>query len=297
MSTLSEDDKLSRLLEGGWDTHVHPGPDVIPRRFDVVWLAAALKTAGMRGAVIKSHAMPTFNLAAVMKFYSDVRLVGSIALNPPVGGFNPWAVEACLRVGKGVVFMPTYSAAHHMNSPYSVSRDTHPYALPKGGGLSVLGGNGEVIPEVMEILALIRDRDGVLSTGHLSPRESLAVVHAAKEVGVKRIVITHASVDMIDMPQDMQVQLAQLGCLIEHVYLACTDVSKIRRKSPAEVASDIRAVGSEHCVIGTDVGLPQLPDSVQALRSFIKMLMEEGISESEISRMVRHNPEMLFSEG
>ena len=52
---------------------------------------------------------------------------------------------------------------------------------------------GRPLPEVFPILETIKQHDMVLATGHLSAKESMALVDEARNLGIHRIVVTHAS--------------------------------------------------------------------------------------------------------
>jgi hypothetical protein len=60
------------------------------------------------------------------------------------------------------------------------------------------------------------------------------------------------------------------------------------------VLEQIRAVGAERCVIGTDAGQMALPDNVRALKTFLSRLIEVGLNEKEINLMTRRNPGFLL---
>jgi hypothetical protein len=60
------------------------------------------------------------------------------------------------------------------------------------------------------------------------------------------------------------------------------------------IVDQIRTVGAEWCVLGTDSGNMRLPDNVTALRSFVERLMAAGITEKEIDLMTRRNPRIVL---
>lgn len=179
-------EKLSNLegiLEGALDIHVHFGPDPkVERRAGAVEIALQARDMGMQGVVLKSHEYPTHPVAATTSdLVPDVTILGGIALDVEVGGLNFKAVEATANMGGRVVWMPTYSAKADRES--------------KGleGGISLLNGSGGLVPEVHSILELIKSHDMVLATGHISTAESLALVAEARNMGINRVVVTHAT--------------------------------------------------------------------------------------------------------
>jgi hypothetical protein len=82
-----------------------------------------------------------------------VLVFGSITLDNEAGGLNPGAVLAWLRMGAKVVWMPTATAA---NSKNKVLR-SRGLDLP-GEGQSVLDSYGKLLPEVTEILRIVKEQ-------------------------------------------------------------------------------------------------------------------------------------------
>ena len=102
------------LVRGGFDTHIHVDPDVIPRRVDDVTLSGLFAARGLAGFLLKSHYAPTAERAQVVGAVAPegVLCLGSIALNASVGGLNPLAVEIAGREGARTVWLPTVDAAN-----------------------------------------------------------------------------------------------------------------------------------------------------------------------------------------
>ena len=66
-----------------------------------------------------------------------------------------------------------------------------------------------IVPELKTILELIRDYDAVLGTAHISPEESFAVVEAARNLGVKKIVVTHPEWWVVGMTMEDQIRMVK----------------------------------------------------------------------------------------
>src|SRR5688572_33354790 len=106
------------------DFHVHVGPEVLARRYDVATLGDEAAAAGF-GAVLKQHSIATAPLAALAR-KRGVLMAGGVVLNRGVGGFNPAAVDAVVEANKAsapsrdedairsVVWMPTVHAESHL---------------------------------------------------------------------------------------------------------------------------------------------------------------------------------------
>src|SRR5262245_36600586 len=154
-----------RLLTGSIDIHVHSDPDDRPRSIDAVDVAKLARTRGMRAIVLKNHYDPTAALAYVVrKEVPGVEVFGGIDLNLTVGGMNPFAVEHMAKVSGGwgrLVWMSTFDAENQVR--YS-----------KENRQSVMvSRNGELLPEVKQVIGIIAKNNLVLATGHVSAEEGL----------------------------------------------------------------------------------------------------------------------------
>ena len=99
---------IESLLQGAYDLHVHVAPDVVPRIQDGTDLAYEAQQAGLAGMLIKDHTAPTTGAAHVLNqaWPEGTRFYSALALNPPVGGLNPYAVEHGFKLGARLVWMP-----------------------------------------------------------------------------------------------------------------------------------------------------------------------------------------------
>lgn len=285
------------LLSGAIDLHVHCPPDVIPRAQDAVQLFLDARDAGMAGLVIKDHTGTTVKSASIINALhpSGPHLYSAICLNPPVGGLNPYAVAAALAEGADVVFFPTYGASHQI-AVAGASGFAPAYPRPGGDwpGITVLGADGALKDEVLRILDLIAGHDAVLATGHISPIEALALLEQAKERGVKRMFVNHASESVPGMSDQEQRQAVSLGAYIEHCLLAVTP-SISHRISMAEIARQIRVVGVDKVIISSDFGQVANGPVVPAFARYLGELQTEGYSDAEMRVMIVDNPTRLLS--
>jgi len=262
------------------DFHLHAAPDVRPRKLDDFEAARQAAARGMRAIVLKSHVTLTADRAALAeKAVPGVRVFGGLALNAPVGGFNPAAVETALRMGAAQIWMPTESAA----------AEPHPKPAP---GLTILDGAG-VKPEVLEILRLIAEHNAILGTGHLSPAESAQLVPAAHAAGVRKILITHPEHPPVEMPPLMQEELRDRYRVMFERCLISTELGHGRLPFAA-LAAVIRRLGCASTIIATDFGQPENPYPVDGLAQYIAHLLAEGFSQAEIAMMSQANPARLL---
>jgi predicted TIM-barrel fold metal-dependent hydrolase len=270
--------------------HVHHTPDLtMPTRTDALGIARQAREGGMRAIVLKNQSYPTAPLAAmVSQLVPEVKVFGSICLDYEVGGLNPDALEASAKLGARVVWMPTHSAKTAMKS------DRLSGINDDGKGLSVLDPENKLVPEINRILSLIKEYDMVLASGHLSSRETIALVEAALAIGISKCVVTHASTHSFERSPNLEEQhrLGQMGAFIEYVYVGF--LPNEVRNDPQQLVKAIRGVGAEHCIISTDLGQYYNPLPAEGMRMFIALLLKTGISEREIELMAKVNPAKLL---
>jgi hypothetical protein len=285
---------ISELLEGAFDLHVHTAPDCQERKQSAEEFVQDLLRHRLGGALLKDHTTNTADRAQILRDrYPQLGLFGAVVLNYPVGGLNPVAVEAALRMGAKFVFMPTYASALNVRL-FGFAHPALPYPFPRHAeGISLLDQKGHLRWEVMEICELIAGFDACLATGHISPEEALALVKTARDIGVRRVSITHASLQFLGLTPELQKDLVRLGAFIEHSFVGCTALNP-HPLSIAEISAQILAVGPEHCTLSTDLGQVLNPPPVAGFSTFAEGLVRAGISVSQLRRMVVENPRLLL---
>ena len=280
----SGNDEVARLLAGSIDIHVHSDPDDRPRSIDAIDVAKLAKTRGMRAIVLKNHYDPTGPLAYVVrKEVPGIEVFGGVDLNLAVGGINPVAVEHMTQVSGGwgrFVWMSTFDAENQVK----YSKENRPFVS--------VARNGQLLPEVKQVISLIAKNGLVLATGHVSPEEGLMLLREGRAQGAQRMVVTHALMApvLMDVPQ-MQ-EAARLGAFIEFVGGSLTGGDASARMD--RFADTIRKVGPEFCILSSDLGqrgnaLP--PDGFGA---FLVAMRARGFSDQEIARMSKQNPARLL---
>jgi hypothetical protein len=285
------------LLRGAIDLHIHAAPDIIPRLLNDFELAEAARDAGLAAIVLKSHHMLTADRAQIaQKAFPEVKVFGGLALNlPACGGLNPEAVKVALRMGAKIIWLPTLSAANHIDK--TRTRVTGNLGVMSQGfaprPVHAVGENGAPLPELIEIVKLIAAADIVLATGHLSVPEIKVVVEAAMAAGVRRILVNHPELWLIGMGIEDQRALAAKGALME-VCIRSVTAPGHGEATPKDLAERIKAVGVEHVVMATDYGQVDSPPAPEGLRWYIAQMLECGIPAEDIERMVRVNPSRLL---
>jgi hypothetical protein len=267
-------------LTGVIDFHVHADPDSLPRSIDAIDLARLAKARGMRGLVLKNHYEATASLAyLVRKEVPGIEIFGGIDLNRTVGGVNPAAVQRMTMMKGGwgrVVWMPTFDAENQVR----YSHEQRPFVS--------VSRNGQLLPEVREVIGLAAKYHLTLETGHSSAAEGLLIVREARRQGVAHIVVTHAMLPPVKMTIENMRAAAAEGAYIEFVYNGL--VGSAKSATMREYAEAIRQVGAAHCILASDLGQPGNPLHPDGLVAFFNGLQREGIPASDIALMSKTNP-------
>jgi predicted metal-dependent phosphotriesterase family hydrolase len=156
--------------------------------------------------------------------------------------------------------------------------------------MSVITEDGELTAAARSCLELIRKHDMILATGHLGRHEILALVRAAKEINLRRVIVTHAEFPSQSLTSEEQAELADLGAMIEH----CFTTMHTGKASWAEVLRSIRVVGPERCILSTDLGQTINPPVSEGFAMFAQTLLDLGFNTEEIRRMAVTNPSSIL---
>jgi hypothetical protein len=295
-------DAAWKAIEGGYDLQVHVAPDVIARRIDDLDLAKEFLAHKLKGFVLKSHYAPTYERAKVVtKAVAGIAAFGAITLNHSVGGLNPVALEIAGRSGNKIVWMPTVDAQNETAGRTDGPTDKLPFwakiqrELSATGiappPLTVLGADGKVNDAARRCVDLIRQHNMILATGHLSKKEIRELVKTAKEMGLKRILVTHAEFPSQNMTAAEQLEVADMGAMIEHCF-----TTMYTNKAPWDAYFDsVRKVGPKRVVLSTDLGQTINPPVAEGFAMFAQRMLDAGFSASDVRRMCVTNPTALIS--
>jgi Family of unknown function (DUF6282) len=287
-------------LQGAYDLQVHVAPDVIERRIDDLDLAREFLARGLRGFVLKSHYFQTAERASVVsRAVPGISAYGALALNHAVGGLNPVAVELAGRAGCKIVWMPTVDAANETAGRLDGPREKLPFwakiqrELAATGispaPISVLDANGKVSEPARRCVELIARHNMVLATGHLGRAEIFQLVKTAREMGARKVVVTHAEFPSQNLSAVEQRELAAMGAMIEHCF-----TTMHTGKAPWDaVLAAIREAGPERCILSTDLGQIINPPVAEGFAMFAQRLLDGGFGVDEIRRMAVANPAAL----
>jgi hypothetical protein len=296
ISELSE--SIRGSLQGSVDFHLHSHV-AQGFRWNLVEIAQQAISAGMSALMIKNlfgtsqEACHTAN-----KHLGRTFLYPSLTLGRTTGGLNPFAVE---HFSKGdpanrIVELPAFDSMHEIRLR----------GLPEEQGVPIFRDNKPAsgLSEILEILA---KRNMVLKTGHISPGESLALIPLARNAGVERIVVTHATGGPVMATPEEQKEMADMGAFIEHCLVKFLPISRLRniKRFPNwegapfgdldYLKASIESVGPDRCIAATDAGQIYNPLPVECFVYLLYLLEELGCSKEEIRMMTRTNPRELLN--
>ena len=268
-------------FSGVIDMHIHTAPDIRQRPLDDIDIAMAAKKLGIRGIVLKCHVMSTVSRAIIAeKVCRGVKVFGGIVLNPQVGGLNHSAVEAAIQMGAKIVWLPTLFSSNH--------RKMH----GKNDGIETVIDN-KVVPALKNILDIIAKNNVVLATSHLSTKEIFVVVNEAQHRGIKKIVITHPEIGVVNMSINDQKALAESGVYFERCYAKPIGNGKYEKNLVTNLEA-IDKVGYQSTIIATDSGQMENPLWDKAITEYFNFLENSGISQKELDIMAKYNPAKLL---
>lgn len=278
-------------LKGVIDMHVHSNPDIRHRAYDDFELMEAAIRVEARAIVIKTHQGTTMDRAYLCNRHNELvhqgdnnfTMYGSVTLNRQVGGINPAAVESGLKLGAKVIWLPTQSAGNHLQKS----------GQSPANCVEVLK-DGNVVPELEDIFRLINEFDAVLGTAHLSPEECFRIVEAARDAGVKKIVITHPEWWLVGMSIEDQIRIVNdYNVILEHCFAQPLGGGKYKSNLEMNLEA-ILACGFKNVMVSTDGGQVENPNWEIALEQYITYLADHGIPAEQIHHMTHTIQEWLL---
>jgi predicted metal-dependent TIM-barrel fold hydrolase len=175
--------------------------------------------------------------------------------------------------------MPTHDSEHEVD----YNKETRAKAI--------VSHNGKLIPEVFEVLDLIKERNLTLATGHVTPEEALMIMAEAKKRGITRIIVTHPLLgeQFTNMSLPQLQESVKLGGAIE------ITAGTVSRDGPAKTRAIevIKALGTQNVFVSSDSGLVGTPNHPDALAMAAKSLRTAGFTEQNLNRMFKETPARL----
>jgi hypothetical protein len=290
--------------DGAVDLHVHCAPSFFARWGDGLDVVLACEAAGMAAVSLKAHEGATYDGAAILdRLSATVRVRGGIVLNRYVGGLNPAAVEAALRLGSRCVWFPTLDADAHAHAFGSTgaypaqTKMTRTKMAARGGiespsGIRLLDDAGRCVPEALEVLALAAEHDVLVATGHLSGAEVTELQRCAAAAGVRRFLVQHPCFPVPALSAEELEPLVRAGATVELTYLSISPLWQT--STVAEAAALLLRFGGERVVLSSDAGQDHSPAPPDALGAFAQSLHEDGVPEQELRKALVDTPSRLL---
>jgi hypothetical protein len=314
-----------KLLEGAIDIHVHAGPHIFssPRRVDPVEAAMMARDAGMRAIVF----MDVFEMSngtswIVNRVVPDFKTFGGLILNTVYGGMNPRAVKTAISYGDGAKYISfgahsTYYQASHegrvVNGKFVPLSELYPKFKEELERCIRVPLDTDADPKLDEILQLIAANSQIyMITGHVSVPEAIRLLDLAKDYGIDKVVVSSAVTKIASLSQLKRMardayleytlaaythttSIPKTHYYVEREYASIDEgMSEAPNKGVKEVAEQVQALGADNCILATDFGVYTLPEPVEGLREFIACMLDMGVSEGEIRKMVKTNPEKVL---
>ncbi len=282
----------NKLLEGAIDCHIHAFPDFVYRSQDMIQIGIGASKAGMRALAFKDHWNISCNAAYLAQRHIDCllekgELTHRVEIYGGSGtcfGMNPDAIRVALQYPNfKMIWFPTFTSLGFWRGA----------GQPEKGGVRLVSESGEVLPEVAEIMKLAAAKKVGIGFGHTDFKELLPLAKKAKELGV-RATLDHPLRELNKLLLDEMLELADLGVyvgtycqpMIPSLYQPVAD--------PIETINTIKAIGPQHCIIGSDFGQVLHMGSIDGMRVFIRALLAFGIKEHEVRVMLHDNPAKLM---
>ncbi|PWE29875.1 hypothetical protein DDZ14_16740 [Maritimibacter sp. 55A14] len=287
-----EADRISEILKGAVDPHVHSGPSIAPRAIDHLNLTKTLSNAGFAAVVTKDHDYSGVMCAQLIRdHYPDLttQLFSGIVLNNVVGGINPHAAEHTAAMDGRIVWLPTLAAENHLEWEKN-SGWTHPASTQKIRPASPvpLFSDGELRPEVLDLLDVMAATGMALASGHIHASETRRVFVEARKRGVERLIFTHPE-DIVGGTLEDAKALADMGVYVEHSLAFFVEGSKFRTRTHEELRAHIDAVGPERTILCSDLGQAGTLSPLEGMRRGVATCLSLGYSDAQIHKMVATN--------
>ena len=318
--------KTRDMLKGAIDIHVHAGPHLksSPRSVTPIQAAIQARDAGMRAIVFMDvFEMSNGTSQLVNEAVPDFMTFGGMNLNTVYGGMNPRAVKTSLYYGDGAKYVAfgTHSThwmarreGHYIDGRFKEFWRTDLKFRAEELARSIRIPVDEApTPELDEILGLIAAHPDVyMITGHVSAPEALRLTELGVEYGIKKMVVSStvfkiASIDQLQ-------QMAENGAYIEYTLAAYGHSSGTRKTdyyveieyasdpipsnypktSIKTVAEQTQELGADHCIMATDYGVYTMAPPVEGFREFIALMLDLGVPDEDIMKMIKSNPEKLL---
>lgn len=282
----------NELLQGAIDCHIHAYPDFVYRSQDMIQVALEASRSGMRAVAFKDHWNISCGAAYLVQRHVDSlvekgELERRVEVYGGAGtcfGMNPEYIRVALQYPNfKMIWFPTFTSLGFWRSA----------GHPEKQGIRLVGEDGQVLPEVVEVMKMAVEHKVGIGFGHTDYQELLPLAKMAKELGV-RATLDHPLLELNKLLLDEMKELADLGVyvgtycqpMIPSLYQPVAD--------PMETIRTIKEIGPERCIIGSDFGQVLHMDAIDGMRVFIRALLAYEIKPEQIKMMLKDNPAKLM---
>jgi len=291
--------QMDHILNGLVDIHLHTDPSLMERYIDVQDMAIRAREFGYKAILYKEHFVCTAHVASLVQKHcfpnKEIYVFGAVALNASVGGINPYAADAAIKLGARVVWLPTTSSKHHQEhmrremeqraKGKDIKNPFDAVKKMKEMELTLTDDKGVLLPQVAEVMEVVRDAPGVaLCSGHGAPAEIEAMVNQAAAMGMAdKVMIDHPTMIMGASVEDC-VRWASKGVIIEMV----------STNGPATIKTMMDAVGPDQVILASDLGQKGNGDPVAGMDRCLKGLSDLGVDDETLRQITSYNPSKLL---
>ena len=292
---LDRDAKVAELLVGAVDLHCHSGPAAMPRILDHHEALMDCAAAKFRALLYKDHYYLGVAQAVILeKLFPElgVKLFSGLALNNASGGINPHAVDHAVKIGAKIIWMPTLSAANHIDQLSGQGKTFPKTAKPMMPAipLRATDANGALTDATKQVLDIIAEADVILAGGHLDAAELIQVFAEAKRRGVNRLLVNHPGY-LVGCTDDDIRALVEIGAFIEHSI--CMWIGGKARFTAADMLHMIEVAGVDHTILSSDLGQQGAPRPIEGFRGMVRMLLDQQVPAADIRKLVASNAAAL----
>ena len=285
--------------------HAHSGQQ------DALTLGQYASRSGMRGLLYKTIVARENSAAAVCEVADELNrwadaegirpiecwsgAVMSADNSPPS---TDW-VNQQIDAGIDAIWLPVFNHANTLSMvggrPIWWDADAdpsdHTKPLPWSEALEVghylLGDDGNLKPEALEIVHIVADRNVALFFGHVTHKEMFLLADEVERLGFGRAVVDHPYSPFINLSIAQMKQLAAAGITLNFTY---DELSPLLGVDPAKMYQAIREVGVEHVTLSSDAGEPLFPNTVECMRLIRGYMEAFGLNADELYQVSTTNP-------
>ena len=159
--------------------------------------------------------------------------------------------------------------------------------------MRVTEADGRLRSDVDECLAVAGQYKLAIGTGHISPRESLAVAVGAQRHGINEIFFQHPDSNSVKASPEEVREIAAAGAVIELCALGL--LPTMQRIAPGWMMEMLEAYGPDKCVLTTDAFFDWAPPTAETLRMCAAILLSLGAGKEALRTIMRDVPRRLLN--